>query len=384
VPQRAGKLGRLATPAWWLLLAVVTLAAAWWARAHNTRVSSDWTIFEVGARSLVHYHGESTYAGSPWHVYVDNSDIQIGPPALWLLAAFEGLSFTTIFSIFSVVMPVIGGFGVAAAALTGYTARLRRPLTGIGAWLMVAASGLVAGIWAYDVAKWRHLDDLLALSLAAGAAYLISRDGPWWLIGIMLGTGIAAKPWAVILAPVLLGLPRRHRPWAALATILAAAAWWGPFVVAAPDTITSLGHYAIEPDPGSVLHLIGIRGNVEGWLRPVQFMLGLGVAALVATRRWWVAAPLAALATRVLTDPYAYGYYGLGPVLFALMYDCAGRGWRRLPTFTVFTVCIEFLLPYVVHQPTVIGVSKLVWAATILIVVLHERPAEPARVGEPA
>lgn len=332
---------------------------------------SDWVVFEVGARILVHYDYMNLYSGPRFHLYADNAVIQVGPPALWFVAAFQALNARTVYWIFTVIITVITTVGGGAAWLAGRELA-QRNWDALRRWAIFPVTAiLTVGILVNWGDRWKHLDDVMALTFAALAALLIAKHRWWLVIGLLLGTGVAAKPWALILTPMLLALPRRDIARTTLATIIVAGAWWAPFVIADPNTTQALGHWQIKPNPGSVLYLIGIHGPVERWLRPVQFFLGLGVGTFVCRRRFWLAAPLAALATRVLTDPYAYGYYGTGPLLFAFLYDCAGKGWRGLPTFTAFTAAIEFLLPNLYHQQTVLAISKAVWAITILGVVLR-------------
>ncbi|HVT22085.1 MAG TPA: hypothetical protein VHE57_11945 [Mycobacteriales bacterium] len=340
--------------------------------------NGDWVLFEVGARSLVHYHHNNLYGGNRWHLYIENADLQIGPPAFWAIAIFEGLKFRTIYALFGFVMPALGLLAVGSATLTGAATRTVRLASRF--WVeaaFAAAAVCVAAVWAFDSNSAKHLDDAMALSFAATAAMLIARQRPWWLAGILLGTAAATKPWAIILAPMLLGLPRRDLARTTLVTILAAAFWWAPFVISAPSTIQALGHFPVVTQPGSVLQLIGFDGHVERWLRPVQFIVGLGVGAFVAFRRTWLAAPLAALATRVLTDPYAFGYYGLGPLLFAYLLDSANGGWRGLPVWTAYTAGIEFLLPYTGVGATWVAVGKLVWGLSTLALILRPRVDVP-------
>jgi hypothetical protein len=370
---------------WVLAMALVALVVGIHAYNKVTHTFSDWVVFEVGARVLVHYHHATTnlYTDPRLHLYVDNNDIQVGPPALWFVAAFEWLSARTIYGLFSVIMAALTLGGTCAALVGGRRLAAAKTTSFRNYFPIVLASLVTVWLLTNDADRWKHLDDVMALSFAAVAAWLIAEGRAWWLVGVLLGTGIAAKPWALILAPMLLALPRRDLSRTVLTTIVVASAWWAPFVLAAPGTIQALGQYQILPTSGSILHLLGITGGVEHWLRPVQFFLGLAVGGFVAMRRRWAAAPLAALATRVLTDPYAYGYYGMGPLLFAFFYDAAGGGWRGLPVFTAFTAVMEFAVPFATHNGTVIALAKLVWAVSVLAAVLignRPPPEEEATV----
>jgi hypothetical protein len=323
---------------------------------------------------LVHYQHQSIYSDPRLHLYVDNVDLQIGPPPLWLLAAFEWLPFRTIYVLFTYVLAGLGLIAIGFTTATGRRAAWR-VLDGRRQVALGVAAVVTGGIWGYQAVAWKHLDDALALALAAIAAYLISARRAWWLAAILLGTAVAAKPWVIVLAPLLLGIERKDRVRAVFVTIIAAVFWWAPFLISAPGTAQALGHFPVLVAPGSVLHLIGLRGNVAGWLRPVQFTLGIAVGTYVGVRRHWTAAPLAALATRVMTDPYAYGYYGLGPLVFALLIDAAGGGYRRLPTYTAATAIIEFGLPACGLHGDLLGATKLIWSVGVLVCLLRS-PSE--------
>jgi hypothetical protein len=238
------------------------------------------------------------------------------------------------------------------------------------------------------------LDDAIAISFTVFACVLIQRRRAWWLVAILLGTAIAAKPWAVIFAPVLFGIPREARSKVALGVILVAGAWWAPFVLGAPGTIHALGTYAIPVRPGSTLWLFGLRGDVHHWLRPVQFIGGIGIGTYVATRgrSAWLAAPLAALAFRVLTDPFMWSYYGLGPVMFALLWDMTRPArWTKLPVYSLGTLVVEGLLPWLpVAAPfgtswqwmITVEWSKVVWGLAVLAAILTEARAARTRTAD--
>jgi hypothetical protein len=158
-------------------------------------------------------------------------------------------------------------------------------------------------------------------------------------------------------------------------------------VLTAPSTTSALGSFNILPTSGSTLYVLGIHGDVSQWLRPVQMLGGIMVGVLVARRGHWWAAPLAGLAIRVATDPYAWLYYALGPICFALLWETAGvaedRPQRRAGLLVWSTLCATFLLPAAAMELgkrdvgwafSVAATAKLGWAAVVVLAALRPRP----------
>ena len=344
----------------------------------SAHAPNDWIIFEVGARTLIHYHHLPMYGGSPLHLYAEDPMIQIGPPALLPVVATQWMSPQPASELFVAVMAVLGvasiGFIEAAArSLTPDMSQLRRQLT------VLAVGTPLAAAWGYEGGQFHHLDDALALFCVSLAVWLCATGRSAWLVGIALGLAIATKPWAIVLAPVVLGVPRVNRPKAVLGLFLTACAFWAPFVVAAPDTIHALGLFRITPKPGSILWLLGFHDHVQQWLRPVQFAAGLAAATYVGLRRGWTTAPLVGMAVRVAFDPYVYAYYGLGPVLAAVLWDFTRPTSRRLPLWTLWTLFIEFGLR-LVAPPTVGAIGRVVWIVSVLagVMLTHRTATDPA------
>jgi hypothetical protein len=369
-----------------LIVGLVFAHAGYETSAHDP---TDWVIFEVGSRTLVHYRGLLVYGGNPLHLYANDPLMQIGPPALLLIVPTLWLSPHSVNVLFVVIMTLmaVGSIGLVSAAarqLVDTTDVMRSRVI-----CFLAGLPLVAA-WGYENGQFHHLDDTLALLCLSLAIWLCATGRSAWLVGIALGVSVATKPWAIVFAPMLLGLPRPVRAKAALALILTATAFWAPFVLAAPGTIRSLGLLRIVPQAGSVLWLVGLHGHVEHWLRPVQFVFGATAAGYVALRGRWTAAPLVGIAVRVALDPYSYAYYGLGPVLAALVWDLTRPTSRRLPVWTTWTLFIEFGMR-LFAPPTACGIGRLVWVLSVLAALLlaHRRttesPAEPAvTVQQPA
>jgi hypothetical protein len=390
-PAAHSALSRLAHAIVWLrylVLLVVALAFAHAGYATSAHDPTDWVIFEVGARTLTHYHHLSIYGGDPLHLYANNSLIQIGPPPLLMIAAVQWLwSPHTINVLFVVIMTLMG---VASIGFLSAAARHLADATEADATEVIRSrtitllAGLpLAAAWGYESGQFHHLDDATGLFCLAIALWLCASGRSAWLVGVALGVAVASKPWAIVFAPMLLGLPRRERAKAALVLMVTAAGFWAPFVLAAPETIRSLGLLRIVPQNDSVLYLLGLHGHVERWLRPVQFTLGAFAAGWVALRGRWTAAPLAGIAVRVAFDPFGYAYYGLGPVLAALAWDLTRPTSRRLPVWTTWTLFIEFGLR-LFASPTICAVGRLVWVISVLAMLLFTRRVTPEPVDEPA
>jgi hypothetical protein len=366
-----------------VLLALGAGWAAYVVHAHRARLS-DWLSFEIAARSFIHFQHNMVYAGNPFALYARIPALQFGPPSWLPLAGLQWLSPWGVKVGFVMVMVLLGV--LAVMTIEAISRQVLPELTARGRSLvMLVVGGGVVVAWAYNAGRFQHLDDVMGLTFTVFACGLIQRRKAWWLVGLLLGTAVAAKPWAIILTPVLLGLPRKQRSKVALETIVVAAAWWLPFVVGGSGTIRALASYPIAAQPGSVLWLLGVHGEVQRWLHPVQFVGGIVLAVAIARsggRNAWLAAPLAAVAFRVLTDPYSPSYYGLGPVLFALLWDTTRPGrWTRLPIYSAVTLLVEGLVPWLPLAPgfrdfsswgPTLEWAKLVWGLAIIAAVVVE------------
>ena len=329
----------------------------------TSRNLNDWLAFEVGARTLVHYQNMEIWSTPALHLYVDNSQLQIGPPPMLAITPFEQFSPHAVALGFGLVMCALGVASLAALESCAKTLAARHLHTRITA-LAFVIGVVVVGVWCHEMGIWRHLDDAMAITSVTLGLWLCARHGPWWVIALVLGTGVASKPWVVVAVPFLLGLPRPLWGRTALLLLATAAAWWSPFVIAAPSTVHALASYRTHPGPGSILNLLGVTGDVSGWLRPAQFAAGIAVASFVAAGGRWVAAPLAGLAARVAFDPYAYPYYGLGPLVAAVIVDLSSGS--RFPRWTALTMLVEFCIP-MFGSPAVGAIDRATWCVIVLV-----------------
>lgn len=332
----------------------VSFAATW----HST---SDWLIFEYGARVMVHLN--SHYPGGALHVYANFPNVQIGPPALLPVAAVQGISPSVAALVFAVAMLASGLVVIRCIEAIAVT---RRPESANRAKVLTLLGGaLVMAAWATGIGRYRHFDDVMALTLVALAGVLLVRRPRSWLpAAVLIGTAAAAKPWAIIVVPLLLVVPRARRASALLVSLAVCAAWWFPFVAGDSRTVSALGSFRLYLDPRSALHAIGVHALIApAWVRPIQLVGGAVVVALAVRRRRWAAAPLAGMAVRIVVDPQIWAYYGMGPIAAALLLDAAGTK-RRLPVWTIATAAALYGVP-AVHVGSA-GIARLGWAICVV------------------
>jgi hypothetical protein len=342
-------------------LVLTMWAAAWFllATARQAPGLSDWLYFEFGARTLIHYNPH--YGGGALHLYANHPVIQIGPPSLVIVAAVQWLPHNAAGTGFAALMALAGVWTVRSI---DSTARALLPVDRHrGVAVMTACAGALAmPVWAFEAERWRHLDDVIAICLILAATSMVARRRSWWLAGLFVGVGVAAKPWALVLAPVLLGLARSERSKAAIVALASATACWAPFVVGGPGTLHALGGFPVSVSAASTLHLLGVHSAAApSWVRPLQMVGGFLVMGGLARRSHWVAIPFAGLVLRVITDPQVWPYYGMGPVIAAVLWDCLHD--RRWPTWTIATLAAEYAAPFL--WPASSGTIRLLWALAV-------------------
>jgi hypothetical protein len=345
---------------------------------------SDWLYFEFGARTLIHYNAH--YGGGALSLYANHPVIQIGPPPLLVVAAVQWLPHNPSSLGLAALMALLGLWAVRCAETIAHEllpASQEKAVTLRVLWAAIPA----LAVWSYEAGRWRHLDDVIAITFTLAACSLIARRRHWWLAGLLVGLAVASKPWAIVMAPALIGLPRAERPKAAIVAMATAAACWVPFVLGGRGTLHALGSYRLEVTRASTLHLLGVHSLMApAWVRPVQLVGGFVLMALLARRSHWAAVPFAGLAFRVVTDPQTWMYYGLGPLMAAMLWD--GLHERRFPLWTVLTLVVEYAVPtWVPGTPAVAGAVRLAWAVAVLVSCvrygrLHRAATDPS--GRPA
>jgi hypothetical protein len=372
----------------WRYALLSSWAVGWFFLRYETesRGLSDWLWFEFGARTIVHLNGH--YATGGLQLYAHYPVIQVGPPPLVLVAALQWLPPTVVVVVMGIAMALAGVLciriieTVARSVGTGSAADASHDVVGT----VVLLAGLVAtACWAWNVAYWMHLDDVMAITLSLAAMAAISRSRPWWLGTLLIGLAVASKPWAIVMTPILFGLPREQRAKSFLVMLAALAAPWLPFVLGDQHTVGALAGFRFTVDPRAAVHALGVPlGTAPHWSRPLQLLGGTAVAAWAVRRGRWAAVPLLALGFRVVSDPQSWSYYGLGPLMGAVLWDAArvqrhGAGettpwWRELPVWTVSTAVVEFGVRAV--APHWAGWAQLAWFGCVVASVLLSRPTD--------
>jgi hypothetical protein len=225
--------------------------------------------------------------------------------------------------------------GVLGLAVVAMIEALTAPLHPRARWAVTVAAVIALPAWFSGAGGWGHLEDAMVYATIIGAL-LALRGQRALLLGVLLGVAVAAKPWAVIFVPLLLVLQDRQRKLlAALTALVVFAAFWFPFLIAAPQT-AQLASLPRLLSPLSSWHVLGLHSGqiVPGWVRPVQMLGGLGLVAVLARRDVFLAV-FVGFVWRVAADPETFMYYGVGPAVGAMLLDARRGG---LPVWTAATV----------------------------------------------
>lgn len=359
-----------------LLLASAAVLAVQLPGDHATA----WHFFHDAARLLVG-HGPTGDPGG-LRLYGQHPEFQFGPLSVVAAIPFALLG-TPLGS--WVAMGATSVAGLVVFALLLDTARRLRPGLDVElSPLAVRIAGVVVVLTWSDVAvRTAHIDDAIALASIVGTLRFCAMGrGPAAVVALTVAA--AAKPWAIMFAPLAL-IPPGSLRLARLGVIGATVALtWAPFVLAEPDTL-EVTRFEIRNDPTTVLRTLGVDDpTTPAWVRPAQLIGGLAiVAATVATGRW-PCALLAGIAWRVLLDPGAHRYYTIGVVLGAVLIELMRRP-ARLP-WMALTAAVILEATALPGAPTgTSGLLRLVCLlAAVAILCGHRRHvARGAVVSEP-
>jgi hypothetical protein len=312
-------------------------AAAWAVPIRSANATStDYGYFLAGGRILT---GGSlgSYHDGVLHFFAYAPGFQIGPPPLFLDGALERWLPAIAEPLWWTLIMVCGLVAVRSIELTA---------RGLGQSRLRAAQGsAVAGLvllpcWA-SVEHYVHLDDALAVAAILVATACVARQRAWWMTGAALGMAAACKPWAAIALPLVLALPARKRVAGAAVAVAVIAAWWGPFIIGDPQTVSALESVQTVVTERSVMSGLGYsRFFAPEHTHLLEMLLGGSLSALAVVRGRWLMAPLAAFAARILLEPKYLLYYGIGPVAAALLCDVVAG--RRVPAWGLATVAVEY------------------------------------------
>jgi hypothetical protein len=86
---------------------------------------------------------------------------------------------------------------------------------------------------------------------------------------------------------------------------------------------------------------------------------------------------MVAIAWRVATDPYAFSYYGLGPLLVALGIDVVVARRRSIPYCTLATAFVFFAAPLFVPA-NLCAAARLAWCVVFAAAVIRPWPQRTA------
>jgi len=375
-PVRSGNWTRAESRADWLILVLWSAVVAAVRMPASTPVS--WRYFDeaaavvFGARKLHGIHvGLRLYEVRPGD--------QFGPLSIVAAQALRVLGGSHVVMLAHIVF-LAAGIGILWLVIDAARHSTHGVLVSRGGVLLAGALFLYE--WDHLALDSLHVDDAIALACAALAIDAIVRERDWWWAALAIGAATAAKPWAIMLLPLLCAVPpgRRIRAWAV--AIVVGIGVWAPFVIADSKTLVA-ARYTIVNARSSVLRLFGVRNpRTPKWDRLTQLVTTLGVGGLAFVRGRWAGIVLVTVAVRMMLDPGVNAYYTSGLVFGALVWDLLRPRWRWPITTAFVTLLLE--LPAIVSiSPTGAAALRLLAClgaiATVFAPALRE--VTPVTVG---
>lgn len=349
---------------------IVTGAAFGFMLNHLRGTGIDWRYFVEGSELIIGQHRPSTPYPGGLHFYANYPDFQIGPLSLIVAAPIRIIGGDYSRELGAVVMtavaPVLVYLLERASRVLHPPASERDDL--LRSFTVLLGGLLVVEAWAPLSTVYAHLDDVLTLTTIVAAVWLTTRGKPR-LQGLAVAAAIAAKPWGVLVIPLVFVWKGRDRVHAAAIALCGALLAWAPFVVADRSTLD-----ATEPQnrvvPGSVLHLLGVAvEDAPTWVRALQLSAAVVVGLIAVLRGRWVALPLAGIAVRVALDSQIFLYYGTGLVLAALGWDLL-RERATLPIGTLFAFVFLNDAYILFGDPTVRAAMRLALTSALVLFAL--------------
>jgi hypothetical protein len=343
---------------------VVVIATSFGAMAAQLplRHATSWHYFRDAAHLLLSPPAGVT--GGGLDLFAHNPQFQFGPIAVLLAAPFAFLPANV-----GVVSIMIVGSVLGLCTLAAVADANRVQLGPAGASreraAIIAAVPFVL-VWGDIALRTAHLDDALALTATAiaVAATTRSRSG---VATFALAIAAAAKPWAIVFAPIALVCPgpRKSLRLGTIAAIVTVT--WLPFVVDEPATVRAAGTFRIQNAAASALRVLGDHTALTpSWVRPTQMIGGFALAVvLVATSRWRHVV-MATLALRLMLDPAVHHYYAAGLALGVLLWELDRRRGRT-PVVTLTTALVLEVTSSIAQPAMAAGIVRLALTGSLLV-----------------
>jgi hypothetical protein len=335
----------------------------------SSRHATSWHFFRDAAHLLM---AAGSSNGGGLDVYLAHPEFQFGPLAV--IAAMPFALLPASLGVYAVL-----GFGtlLGAVAILGIeiTARRTGARAGRGVWdgSRIAGELTLAIVWADVAVRTAHLDDAIALASVAIACAAVAHNRPG-LATAALTIAAAAKPWAIVFAPLALVPPGRFKAARIGAVLAGVALTWLPFVADEPGSVAAAGSFTIANAPSSALRVLGFADPATpSWVRPTQVALGLLLAFALVRARRWPAVIMVGLALRLMLDPAVHHYYAAGLVLGTLLWESVVRP-GRLPLLTVATAVILEVTPEDMHPSALAGVLRLALTAGLIVAAFWAHP----------
>jgi hypothetical protein len=329
----------------WLPLSLACALSAFGAPVLFT----DWHI----ARSA----GQTLLSGDALSVYADHPLAQMGPLALLVAGLLPKPAYIVLVAL--LLTPFLQLCESVAPA--GVPRSRVAICTGLGGALLVYP-------WA-DYADQGHIDDVLVLFGCALMLKALQRHSAM-LGGAAFALAVAAKPTALIAAPLLLPLGAT----AVSIAVVSTAAVWLPFALADLHGFLASGQGVIDVRAGSLLDFVGYDPGsaTPSWVRAIALGGGALLCAVFVRRGDQARGLLAGFALRAFVDPNPGTCYAATLVALGVVADV---GVRRVPWAAVVG-----MLGWMVSWRIILS-PRLGWPRLLLTLL---SPVAAPRIRQPA
>lgn len=358
-------------PPWFLAAVTATIAlAALLPFPHAT----SWHFFHDAAHAL--FDTSRLGDGGGLDLYREHPEFQFGPLTILIVAPLAYLPAPV-----SAIAAMTTGslLGVATVALLyDIIERARQSTRHTSARATALGVVTLTAVWSDIAVRTAHLDDAIALAAATGAVAAIVRRRPWLAV-TLLAVAAAAKPWAIIFAPLALVPPGRQQLRRLVTLGGLVLLGWLPFIIDEPATVRAAGSFKITNAASSALRALGVTDPATpAWLRPTQIGLGLLAAAVLVRTGRWHAVIMATIAIRLVLDPGVHHYYTAGLVAGVLLWESLARP-DRLPIVTMLAAVICELTSGTPTPAAAAGAARLMVLIALLVAATTTRPVRGPR-----